>query len=72
MIFINITHDLQQNSHITFLELELIMVNSALDFKDLRFGIYLMTILNLSPLHCLNQIYITEGTLSYSNNLCYI
>ena len=39
VIFINITQDLQQNSHITSLELEPIMVNPALEFKDLRFGI---------------------------------
>ena len=33
-----------------------IMVNSALDFKDQIFGIQLMTILNLPPLHNLEQI----------------
>ena len=43
-------------SYITFLELELIMVNSTLDFKDQRFGIQLMTRLNLPPLHNSKQI----------------
>ena len=46
---INITQDLQQNSHITFLELEPIMANSALDDngKEVISKVYL--VLKLIP-----------------------
>ena len=41
------THDLQLNSYITFPELELIMENLILDFKDQRSGTQLMIRLQL-------------------------